>query len=609
MKFFIINIILILYALTWVKAQEESTTENSEIILTPGPIRGEYLKEDFKTFYDRFSVKILCYGTTCASTSKSVVIKDRVITISKAGTYVLNGNFNGQVYISATKKDFIHLVLKNMTITSDFGPAIYDAKCSKLVITSIGKNKLVDSTNYPISEEEEEEEDKNNNNTEDSDPRKKSPNACLFANSDLTFNGRGSISITGNYFEGIRCKKNLKFISGIIDVKAVEKGIKAKDSISIKGGMINVDSVNSSIVVTKDTDPKKGFVVIDGGIITVKSGNDGIHAETHLSINGGFIDVTEAKEGLEGQMIDIVAGEIHINADDDGINASKIGAKSTDENQTFLLDEFTGNPNDDESSHMQESSTHDSNESTAFITKTAFVATSTASLETLSPTNTDSDFDAGVNCNSEVNNVIMTSESKNYDDDDKVYIRITGGRVYVKVAGNDTDGIDSNGSLYIGGKATVFVSHDTGDIYGNLAALDAEGSNIIDNGATVVATASRMPPPPPDDLFGPISMEGPGGPGGPGGPEGPEGPCGGNGSPSLTEAGTVKQANIRAIVNLQEAGTKVTVKDSKGKIIISHRPETSYSEILISTPKLIEGATYTVIAGTETITSIATISE
>ena len=142
-----------------------------------------------------------------------------------------------------------------------------------------------------------------------------------------------------------------------------------------------------------------------------------------------------------------------------------------------------------------------------------------------------------------------------------------------------------------------------------MAALDADGDNIVDKGATVIATGSGM------GMMGPPGggPGGPGGPppfggkGGPGGPppfgKGPGGP-GGPGGPPM-ESGSVKQANIQITVDLQEAGTELTVKDSNGNVIITHKPEASYSKILISTPKLIEGKEYTVIAGTKTETVTA----
>jgi len=194
--------------------------------------------------------------------------------------------------------------------------------------------------------------------------------------------------------------------------------------------------------------------------------------------------------------------------------------------------------------------------------------------------------------------------------DDKVYIRITGGKIYVTVNGFDVDGIDSNGSLYIGGDAEVYVSNASGDIYGFMAALDAEGSNVIDAGVTVIATAGSS-----GGFGGFPGLQPPGSnmtdiPGGFPPPPG-MGP-GGNMTdfppppPGMEEEGEVKQGRIQVTIESQEAGTELTVKDKDGKVIITHKPTAAFSKILISTPKLKVGDTYTITAGTETQEATAT---
>jgi hypothetical protein len=300
-------------------------------------------------------------------------------------------------------------------------------------------------------------------------------------------------------------------------------------------------------------------------------------------------------------------------------------------------------------------------------------------------------------------NIKYFDKRGNTKNDEQVYIKITSGKVYVKVDGRDVDGIDSNGSLYIGGDAEVYVSNGSGDIYGNMASLDSEGSNVVDIGATVVVTASGMSghgpggPGGPDGMNGPPGMMGQGqgrgqnppnmgnqegnvfnipdstanieneqptnapqmemeqedtnviidtnidenevnnlvaeqsnnqnenqnpfdgmkgqnfnqtsnpfenmgGRGGRGGPGG----MGGPGGPGM-ETGVIKQANVQVTVESQEAGTEIILKDNEDNVIISHKPETAYSKILITTPKLVVGANYTVIAGTETQTVTASV--
>jgi hypothetical protein len=553
-----------------------------ELTLTPGPLTCEYKSKDLNEEYDENSDTVItCSGSSCSVDNGEVDVSDSIVSINSNGTYILQGDFDGQIRVNVTENDDVHLILNNINIESSDGPAVYVTEADKITITLVGENTLMDSTNYSDVVDEE-------------------PDACLFVDSDLSINGPGTLTVTGKYGDAIRCKKDLKIVSGNIMVpNAVQRGIKAKNSICIKDGTIDVNSTNSGIKVTRDDDASKGYIVVDGGSIVVSTDNDGIHAETHLTIRGGYIDVKKSKEGIEGQMIDILGGEIHILASDDGINASKIS--NSTETETTNNDNNKANGMD---GNMSETGT-----------------------------------------------------------DGSVYINIVGGKTYVTVDGNDVDGIDSNGVLYIGGEAEVYTSINGGNIYGNMAALDAEGSNAIVEGATVIATAGEM------------GMEG--------NMEGKMGDKMGekmndvnddmnsnndnnnsnnkskrnepqnenkneamlnnanimknekmnndkmndgnmngamlnntmtdgnmnnnnmNGMGDMNESGCISQPYIKTSVSSQDANTQITIKDSKDNVIASYTPSVSYSSILISSPAMVSGETYTIIAGENSITATA----
>jgi len=520
----------------------------AQITLTAGPVSCEYKNKDLSEEYDPNSdVNIKCSGESCTVNGTGATASDGIVTISAAGTYIVSGTLSGQLRIEVTKEDFIHLILNGVTIKSSSGPAIYGTAASKVVITLVGENNLSDSSNYSVVDGE--------------------PDACIFINSDLSINGSGSINVTGNYSDAIRCKKDLKLISGQITIpKATQRGIKARNSICILGSVIDINSKNTAIKVTKDDDPEKGFIVIDGGKINITTGKDGIHAETHLTIHDGFINIDKCEEGIEGQMVDILGGEIHVLANNDGINAGKISAGNK------------GNP---------------------------FAG-----------------FGAG--------------------NDGSVYINIVGGKVYVDAQGSDIDAIDANGVLYIGGEAEVYASVNRGTIYGFYAALDSDGANSICKGATVVALATQgvgffkrdnrfskrqwnnsgfpggnnngFPGGNNNGFPGGNNNGFPGGnnngfPGGnnngfPGGningfPGGNNGgfPGGNNGGGMMSGGNGIYQPYIQANVPSQSGNSKLVVKDNDGNIIISYEPRNPYSTILITSPELVAGETYTITAG------------
>ncbi|ORX75066.1 hypothetical protein BCR32DRAFT_329962, partial [Anaeromyces robustus] len=593
------NIFATLFLLNLVHAQDTIEEEKpTEIILTPGPIVGKYNKNDLDEIYNESSIEIQCTGISCNSSSDNVLLDEGKVTISNPGTYILGGELNGQLNIAVSKEDTVHLILRNATISSDFGPAIYGEKCKKVIITTEGQNYISDSTNYPedttttsiittdeIETEIIDEVNKEIENNENEDKQSKPPNACIFIKSNLSLNGKGSLNVYGNFDEGIRSKKSLKLVSGKINVASKGNGIKAKESISIKDAEINVDSGKTGIKVTKDTEPEEGFIVIDGGKIIVKAVKDGIHAETHLTVNDGNIKIIDCEEGLEAQMIDIVGGDIYIDASDDGINASKI----------YKLPE-----NEDEIPSQSSISNENENENEV------------KDIDN----NTTVEAEEKFECNNEQCDLKEKRDENDYNLDEQVYLRITGGKVDVRVEGPDLDGIDSNGSLFIGGDSEVYVSV----VYGGF-------KSINDNSTALITGSGNFP------------LQ----PGAPGYTENPEnGIKGTTGSDDITPEDILKlypdktrreaelivemvkeisakggkfwydepdlcsflQPYVRVNVDIQLEGTPIIIKDSKGKVLIERKPRAQFGVIFFTSPEIIVGETYTITVGdniTETV--------
>lgn len=138
-----------------------------------------------------------------------------------------------------------------------------------------------------------------------------------------------------------------------------------------------------------------------------------------------------------------------------------------------------------------------------------------------------------------------------------VYIKISGGSLKVTAYG---DGIDSNGNLYVtGGETYVFGPENSGN-----GSLDYAGNGVITGGTLVAAGASGMA-----QNFGSNSTQ-----------------C----------------AMLVTLNSTQSAGTAFSLQDAEGKEIISATPETLYNCVLISCPELSPGNTYTLTAGTESVT-------
>jgi len=144
-----------------------------------------------------------------------------------------------------------------------------------------------------------------------------------------------------------------------------------------------------------------------------------------------------------------------------------------------------------------------------------------------------------------------------FDTDASASLTISGGVVYVNA---DGDGLDSNGTLNVSG-GTIYVSGPTNS--GN-GALDYGISGTVTGGTVIAVGASRMA-----ENFGQSSTQG---------------------------------SILLNLSTTQAAGSTVTITDASGTVLASFQPEKSYSSVVISTPALVQGGTYTVTAGTETQT-------
>lgn len=153
------------------------------------------------------------------------------------------------------------------------------------------------------------------------------------------------------------------------------------------------------------------------------------------------------------------------------------------------------------------------------------------------------------------------SGAESFSAESDYFIRINGGTVHVNA---DGDGIDANGSLYFTGGA-VLVSGPTGN--GN-GALDYDGECLVTGGVLAIAGSSGMAQAPGEN--------------------------------------STQNAIQVIFTEMQEAGALVSLVDSSGKAVLTFAPEKKYQSVVISSPQLTTGETYTLVSGG---TSSAPLSE
>ena len=178
-------------------------------------------------------------------------------------------------------------------------------------------NTLTDAAVYVLAEGEDE------------------PNAALCSASDLTIGGEGSLTVSGNYNDGITSKDGLIIDAGNISVEAVDDGVRGKDYVVVNGGSLDITAGGDGIKADNEEDADRGYIVVADGTIDITAGGDAIQAETDVVITGGDIDVSagggstatlgadDSAKGIKGAVsVVIEGGTITVDAADDAIHSN-----------------------------------------------------------------------------------------------------------------------------------------------------------------------------------------------------------------------------------------------------------------------------------------------
>ncbi|MBR3141758.1 MAG: carbohydrate-binding domain-containing protein [Clostridiales bacterium] len=287
-------------------SSEESTkevqkTEESSVITS----ETAFSDKDLEVGYDESDAQtITLTGDSAVSDSSSVKISGPVITITGKGTYVITGTLNdGYIVVDAGDSDDVRIVLKNADITSSDYAAIYCLNADNVYITleEGTSNSLVNEGEY----------DSKDSNKVD---------GAVFAKTDLTINGSGSLSVTSSA-HGIVGKDDISISGGNITVNSGKDGIQANDAVAVQNATLDITCGKDGIQSDNDDDPSKSYIYISSGSITIAAGDDAITTAASIQIDDGTINITGSYEGIEGQNITINGGKISIVSSDDAVNA------------------------------------------------------------------------------------------------------------------------------------------------------------------------------------------------------------------------------------------------------------------------------------------------
>lgn len=203
-----------------------------------------------------------------------VVISGNEIYITGAGTYSISGTLsNGKIIVNPSDEDAtIELELTGVNISCNYGApiGIFNGDQVDISAKKGSKNYLTDLR------------------TSDDDTLDGS-NACLYSAIDMDLKGKGSLSITSSYNNGVGTKDDLKIKNLELSVKAPNNAIKGNDSLTIESGTITAISTQGDALKTSNSSlsskgKEKGNITILDGTLKLYSACDAIDAARNVYI-------------------------------------------------------------------------------------------------------------------------------------------------------------------------------------------------------------------------------------------------------------------------------------------------------------------------------------
>ena len=229
---------------------------------------------------DNYKTEITGEFSITSTDGSTITQNDSVYTITQAGEYTVTGLLSeGQIVVNADDNAEITIVLNGTSITRSNGSPIYIKNADNVKI------KSEENTYNCIVDARTEADDNSDNSSSENG------NAAIYAACDLKLVGKGALSVTGNYNNGIQSKDDISIKNVTIKVNAVNNAIKGNDEVAIESGEIIAisrkgDGIKTSNSSLSTKGKQKGNVIISGGNIDIYAACDGIDAAYGVDVSG-----------------------------------------------------------------------------------------------------------------------------------------------------------------------------------------------------------------------------------------------------------------------------------------------------------------------------------
>lgn len=296
-------------------AQSETGTFSSTDMFTERDLAG--------TYEESGAVYVTLSDDGITGETDGVAINGQTVTITAEGTYIFSGTLSeGQIVVDADNAK-VQIVFDNVDITCASSAAVYVKSAEKVFVTLAegSQNTLCNTDEYVAIDD---------NNID----------AVIFAKSDLTLNGTGSLTIVSAEGHGIVSKDDLKITGGTYDITAAGHALSGKDSVRIADGTFILTAEKDGIHAENADDEEKGYIYIADGDFTITSDGDGMDASNIVQIEDGTFDITAgggAANSLKTHESDMPGGGMSQNIErPDGESMPQMGEKPDEESMSQM---------------------------------------------------------------------------------------------------------------------------------------------------------------------------------------------------------------------------------------------------------------------------------
>ncbi len=206
------------------------------------------------------------YTTTAGD---AIAVDGSTLVLIKGGTYRLSGERQGQIRVRVAKTEEVTLILDGLTVSCADSAALYVESADRVYIeVPEGKTAtMTDAASYvfPVGVDK--------------------PNACIYGSDDLTFRGQGTLTVNGNYNNGIGCKNDIVIESGTIIVGGSNNAIKGNGSVTVTGTAHVTVTEGEDGIKSDSLTADKGYVLIDGNaVVDITCSDDALQAVSYITV-------------------------------------------------------------------------------------------------------------------------------------------------------------------------------------------------------------------------------------------------------------------------------------------------------------------------------------